>query len=133
MGIFDSITGGAATTAYKNNMQTINTGLNQQSTALGDNYTQANNYLLGQGLSALQAGYGTGGQLLATGYGDQRLDINQGAQAGISQLGSSYGQAADAITGNYGSALSSLGQGYGQARDDLTGQYGQARDDINTN
>ncbi|MCJ2067362.1 hypothetical protein MKK75_00845, partial [Methylobacterium sp. J-030] len=75
MGIFDSITVGAATTAYKNNMQTINTALNQQSTALGDNYTQADNYLLGQGLSALQAGYGAGGQLLATGYGDQRLDI----------------------------------------------------------
>lgn len=133
MSVFDSLTGGAYNTAYKNNLATINTGLTRQSTALGDNYTSANNYILGSGIPALQAGYGAGGQLLATGYGNQRVDINQGAQNGMGQLGANYGQAADAITGNYGSALSALGQGYGQSRDDLTSGYGQARDDITMN
>ncbi|MBE7197224.1 MAG: hypothetical protein INR70_05415 [Parafilimonas terrae] len=130
MTFLDALTGGAANTAYKNNMQTINTGLNQQSTALMDTYNGANNYILGNGLPALQAGYDAGQQSLATGYGNQRVDINQGAQVGQAQLGQYYGQAAGAITGNYGNALNALGSGYGQARTDLTGQYGQARTDL---
>lgn len=132
-GIFGALTGSPGQTAYKNNLATINTGLGQQTTALGDNYTQANNYLMGQGLSALQAGYGAGGQLLATGYGNQRTDINQGAQTGIGQLGQYYGQAADAITGNYGSALSALGSGYAQGNSDLTSNYGQAANALTSN
>ncbi len=42
MAVFDSLTGGAYKTAFKNNLATINTGLQQGTTALGDNYTSAN-------------------------------------------------------------------------------------------
>lgn len=126
MAFLDALTGGAAKTAYKNNMQTINTGLTQQSTALGDNYTQANNYLLGQGLPALGQGYDTARQNLGTGYQDARTDINAGYMTGQ-----------DALNANYGKALGSLGQGrddlnnnYAAGRDALTSNYGQARTDL---
>lgn len=133
MAVFDSLTGNAYKTAYKNNLATINTGLTQQSTALGDNYTSANNYLLNQGLDALTGGYVNAQGQLATGYGNQRADINQGVQVGQSQLGAGYGQAADAINSGASSALGALGSGYGDARNDLLTQYGTARSDIGTN
>jgi hypothetical protein len=140
VGVFDALTGGAANTAYKNNMQTINTGLTQQSTALGDNYTSANNYLLGSGLPALTAGYSSGLQNLGVGYGNQRTDLAAGYGTGQGDLTQYGGQAQDAINAGYGAALGSLGQGradltsnYGQAADALTSNYGQARSDISGN
>jgi hypothetical protein len=140
MGIFDSLTGGAYNTAYKNNMQTINTGLTQQNTALGDNYTSANNYLLGSGLPALGAGYNAGLQNLGGGYGDQRTDLNAGYSTGKDVLTQYGGQAQDAIGAGYAAALAQLGQGrddltsnFGQAADSLSANYGQARTDITDN
>ncbi|MCJ2052618.1 hypothetical protein [Methylobacterium sp. J-070] len=134
MSIFDAISGGAAQTAFKNNMQTINTGLNQQSTALGDNYTSADNYLLGSGLPALNAGYNAGVSNLGTGYGNQRIDLNAGYMSGQDALNSNYGAALGSLgqgrsdlQSNYGLANDALTQNYGQARTDLTNQYGQTQ------
>ena len=126
MAFLDALTGGAAKTAYKNNMQTIGTGLTQQSTALGDNYTAANNYLLGQGLPALGQGFDTARTNLGTGFDMWRTDLNAGYMSGQ-----------DALNANYGKALGSLGQGrddlnnnYAAGRDALTSNYGQARTDL---
>lgn len=134
MGIFDSLTGGAAQTAAKNNMATINTGLIQGTTALGDNYTQANNYVLGSGLPALQGGYTTGLGSLGTGYGMQRQDLSNGYGAGQGNLQQYYGQALgsigqgrDDINNSYGAGRDALTSNYGQARTDLTNQYGQTQ------
>ncbi|MCJ2093128.1 hypothetical protein MKK67_11560 [Methylobacterium sp. J-072] len=128
MALFDAITGGAAKTAYKNNIQTINTGLNQQTTALGDNATSANNYLLGQGLNALGQGYSTANTNLGTGFDMSRTDLGNGYGAGQGALGQGYGQAQDAINAGYAAAQGALGAGYGQGRSDLQGQYGLAND-----
>lgn len=133
MSVFDSLTGNAYNTAYKNNLATINTGLNQQTTALGDNYTQANGYILNQGLPALQAGYGAGLTSLGTGYGNQAIALNAGYNTGQNNLTQYGGQAQDAINAGYTAALGALGSGYGQGRQDLTDQYGQARTDITSN
>lgn len=128
MAFLDSLTGGAYNTAYKNNLATINTGLGQQTTALGDNYSAANNYVLGSGLPALQAGYNNGLGNLGTGYADQRQDLSNG-----------YGAGQGNLTNYYGQALSSLGQGrtdlsnnYAAGRDALNQNYGQARSDLGT-
>lgn len=109
MSLLDALTGGAYSTARKQNLSAINTGLQQGGNALLTSYGQAQNYLLGDGngtpgaLQASVAGYNNAKTDLANQYGQTQGYLGQATSAyqplvsaGQNSLGAYY----DAIGAN---------------------------------
>ncbi|MCJ2012060.1 hypothetical protein [Methylobacterium sp. J-076] len=87
MGIFDALDGSAYSTARKQNLSAINTGLQQGGNALLTSGGQAINYLLGDGTSPGAFGYSSAGY--DTAKGDVANQYGQ-TQNYLGQLGSLY-------------------------------------------